>query len=56
MTKETKYLFEVRYSDSRQGDLRVVEVEATDEGDAFNQASEDYYFGRLISIDKWHEV
>jgi len=51
-----KYLYEVSYTDSREGDLRRVEVIACDEGAALEEALEDYYFGKLIGIDERYEV
>ena len=44
--------WEVRYFDNREGELRVIEVEAEDWGEAFDAAAEDYYFGQLISCEE----
>ena len=52
-----KYLYEVSYLDSRDSHLRTTEVIAESEGEAFELASEDdYYFGRLVSIDQQYEI
>ena len=52
----SKYLYDISYTDSREGDLRRVEIIAEDEGDALDEAMEDYYFGKLIDIDERYEL
>lgn len=51
-----KYLYTISYTDSREGDLRRAEVVACDEGEALEEAMEDYYFGKLVDIDEAYEV
>lgn len=43
-----KKIYTVVYLDSREGDLRRAVVEAVDESEAYDLASEDYYFGKYI--------
>ena len=52
----SKYLYEISYTDSREGDLRRVEVIACDEGDALDEAMEDYYFSKLVDMNELYEV
>ena len=52
----SKYLYEVSYTDSREGDLRRVEIIASDEGEALDEAMEDYYFGKLVDLDELYEI
>lgn len=50
------YMFRVDYLDDRMRKSRSVEVEAKDESEAYDLACEDYYFGKLLSIDCLYEI
>lgn len=49
--KETEYVFEASYTDSREGDLRRTTVIAKDEDEAWWLVADDYYFGSMISLE-----
>lgn len=55
-SKVRKFLYEVEYRDSRMGDLRCATVLAEDEGEAYDIASEDYYFGSYLGTEELYEV
>jgi len=57
MSEVKRYWYEVRYLDSREGNLRIASVHAVDDSSAYEEAYDaDYYFGSLVSIERLHEV
>jgi hypothetical protein len=50
------YVYNISYTDSREGDLRRTTEIGEDEAEAVDKAMDDYYFGKLIDVDKQDEA
>jgi len=48
--------YRVSYLDSKDGSLQTIDVLATNEEAALEEAQEDYYYGKLVEITGGYKI